>query len=175
LVIMPADSSSGEKVYPIIEYYPNMKPKLMAYSSTQACNMLRFEGEYIDYYRNGHKRSIKQYANNTPVNNLTLYYPNGKLYADEAYDKNGNVLLINCRDSTGNALAQNGNGKWVRYDDDFTAVYGGAVKDSLEEGVWHALYNKSANDSTVFKRGLVISQLINIGLEISRVIWYLLR
>jgi len=157
LVIMPADSSSGIKVYPILEYYPNWKRKLMGYSRTQRYNFLTFEGENVEFYRNGYKKSIKQYSNGVLSGNLTLYYPNGKLYADEAYVKDYNLKFINCSDSTGKVLTENGNGKWIKYSDDFTTeLEEGMVKDSVEEGTW---YTKHANtiDSTIYKKGSAIS------------------
>jgi TonB family protein len=156
LIIMPADSSSGVKVYPVIEYYPTMKKKLLGYSRSQLYFKLVFEGECAEFYPNGNKKSLKNYSNGNISGIMTLYYPNGKLYADEAYDKDGNTYLINCQDSTGNVLASNGNGKWIEYDDYYREFSHGAVKDSLKEGEWiETMYGK--NDTTVFKKGEVIS------------------
>lgn len=159
LVIMPADSSSGIKVYPVIEYYPNWKPKLMGYSRSQRYNNLIFEGESVEFYKTGYKKSIKQYSNGLLSGSLTLYYSNGKLYADETYDKDYNLKLINCSDSTGKVLAENGNGNWIKYSNDglWQDIEEGPIKDSVENGVWYVKYNKQRNDSTVYKNGAVIA------------------
>ena len=157
LLIMPADSSSTIKVYPVIEYYPTMKKKLLSYSRSQQYNALIFEGQYADFYPNGARKSVKSYSNGRLTGNLILYFPGGKLYADEAYDKDGNLLLINCQDTAGFATATDGKGEWTKYDDDFNKIIArGAVKDSVEEGAWFEDF-LGKSETTVYKKGAVVS------------------
>jgi len=158
LFVLPPDSSSGVKLYPIQEYYPNGKRKLIAASSTKDYSRLRFEGAIVTYYPNGSRNSITNYVDGVMTGTANFYYPNGKLYSVEEYSKNGQHYLIECHDSTGNKLAENGNGKWLRYDWEFKIlIEEGPVKDSLENGEWAATYDKTKNYITVYSKGLVIS------------------
>ncbi len=158
LLIMPLDSSSGKKLYPINEYYPNGKPKLIANSSSKIYNKLVFEGICVEFYNNGTKKSIINYENGELIGNVTLYYPNGKLYANENYDRSGQVKLIESRDSIGNILCEKGNGKWIKYLNNFkTELEEGIVKDSLEDGEWHEHYFPAEDYTTVYSKGKIIS------------------
>ena len=158
LLIMPLDSSYGKKLYPISEYYANGKPKLFSSSISKIYNKLIFEGSCIEFYNNGTKKSIINYENGELIGDVTLYYPDGKLYAIENYDKSGKVKLIESRDSTGNILCENGNGKWIKYLNNFkTELEEGTVKDSLENGEWHEKYDLPDDYITVYCKGKIIS------------------
>lgn len=157
MIIAPTDSTTGEKLYPVAQYYINGKPKLLAYSKTKDYRSLVFEGVCVSYDHDGYKAKVMNYSNGIPEGNLTLFFPNGKPYADEFYKDNGNLLFVNCRDSNGNALAKDGNGLWVEYSGDFKhMIRKGIVKDSLEEGAWYENLD-GKDDTTVFKKGKVLS------------------
>lgn len=134
LVILPVDSNFG--IYPIVGYYPNWKRKFIGYSTSQQWNHLRLTGEYDEFFENNIKKSVRHYSSDTLNWRQTLYYSNGKLYANEEY-RNRVLRLIDCRDSTGKVLAENGKGHWIKYDNDFKLYEEGSVKDSLEDGEWH--------------------------------------
>lgn len=156
LLIMPADTTSGEKIYPVVEYYSTMKKKVTAYSRSQKYYSLIFEGPRMEFYPNGHKKSIQYYSNGTPIGSSTFYYPNGKLYANEMIDSHGGTLFVDCQDSIGNVLAKDGNGKWIKYDDNFNNVAEGAIKDSVEDGEWtEKILGK--NETTVFNMGKAVA------------------
>ncbi|MGN6181514.1 MAG: TonB family protein [Mucilaginibacter sp.] len=162
MFIMPLDSSSGEKVYPVAEYYTDGKPKLFAYSKTKECESLIFEGPYVSYSFKGYKERVMNYINGMPKGEFKMYYPNGKLYTDQFYDDNGRLLLVNCQDSVGNVLARDGNGNWIRYSTDFKQIQGkGIVKDSLENGKWYENY-EDKDDTTVFEKGKVVSSTLKL-------------
>jgi TonB family protein len=157
LVIMPPDSTTGVKLYPVAKYYINNKPEFFGYSKTKDYDSLVFEGPYVSYDRDGYKEEVMNYSNGIPKGNLTLYFSNGKPYADEFYKDNGDLLLVNCWGLNGNALAKDGNGLWVTYSFDFKHVIRkGMVKDSLEEGIWYEKL-EGRDDTTVFNKGKVVS------------------
>jgi hypothetical protein len=157
LVILPADSSSGKKLYPVNEYYPSGKPKLMGMSDSAQYHLLKFEGTCIRFYANGHKKSISNYLHGILTGDETLYYPNGSICANQNYSYKNQILLIECRDSTGKILAENGNGKWLTFNDDNKGIEEGMVKDSLEDGEWKESVNDSLKYVTIYGRGLVVS------------------
>jgi hypothetical protein len=157
LIILPADNSSGKTLYPINEYYPSGRSKLMGLSDSAKYNRLKFEGSCISYYANGHKKSISNYSHGVLAGDETLYYPNGSICANQNYSYKNQILLIECRDSTGKILAENGNGKWLRFNDENKGIEEGMVKDSLEDGEWKETVNDSLKYITVYNRGLVVS------------------
>ncbi|SDT09950.1 TonB family C-terminal domain-containing protein [Mucilaginibacter mallensis] len=156
IFIMPLDSAT--KLYPVNEYYPNGKPKLIGLSQTRHYNALIFEGSCISFFSNGKKQSIVNYTDNSP-GETTRYYPNGKLYTIEKYDAiKLHSLLTECRDSTGNILTDNGNGKWIEFDKDIkNEVEEGQVKNSLQDGEWHEIINGVAKYVIVYKQGVFVS------------------
>jgi TonB family protein len=159
LVIMPAGSSSGQKLYPVNEYYPDgHTPRMMATSLTNKYDGLKLEGSCITFFSNGKRKSITNFHNDQATGDVSLYYPNGKFYAVERYSKPDQLLLIECRDSTGKVLAENGNGKWLKYDSYITKeTEEGPVKDSLEEGEWPETFYTKLNYVTTYHKGIVIS------------------
>jgi TonB family protein len=161
LVITPADSSTGVKINEVQEFYIDHKRKLagtaIIYVSGDVL-FLKFVGPRIDYFQNGRKKSITNYKNGIPQGDATLYYPNGKLYAMEKYNSKNELLLLTCHDSTGNSLAENGDGKWLDFDVDFKHKVGdGVIKDSLREGEWHEIVNDSVKYMMIYKHGVAVS------------------
>ncbi|MHB8207400.1 energy transducer TonB [Mucilaginibacter sp.] len=156
IFIYPADSSSGKKMYPVKEFYIDGTVKLTGTSSTSSSRPI-LEGRGITYYPNGQKKSIGSYKYGVLTGDVTFFYPNGKFNSIENYDKSIK-LLITCKDSAGNVLAENGNGKWmeVNYIDNDKIISEGTVKDSLQEGEWHETINDSIKLVTLYKKGEAI-------------------
>jgi TonB family protein len=112
------------------------------------------QGPCINFYTNGHKKSIENYVNGMRIGDVTRYYPNGKIYSIIKLDQYGNQSLIECRDSTGKMLAENGNGDWLNFDKDFKEVVAnGAIKDSLENGEWHGIINGTSKYEVLYVKG----------------------
>ncbi|WP_183572026.1 TonB family protein [Mucilaginibacter sp. X5P1] len=144
LTIMPPDTSTGKVLYPVNEFYPNGKKKLMGTSVSNNCRALKFDGTCISYFSNGKRANMTTYKMGKFFGAFADYYPNGQLYyAGENYGKNI-PRYIECRDSTGKILTENGNGKLVFYDNLFKDVETeGNIVDSLQEGEWqYFIHNK---------------------------------
>jgi TonB family protein len=157
LFILPPDTVDGKHVYPVKEFYTNGKTKLIGYSSTNAYNDLIMEGSCMSFFSNGARQNISNYKNGYLIGDIVMYYPNKKLYAIETM-KNMKQYSVACYDTTGNALADNGNGRWVVYDDDFKhKTLEGMIKDSLRDGEWHEFVNDSARYVIIYKNGEFIS------------------
>jgi len=159
-IMFPADSSSGIKINKVKEFSLDGHLKLIGTAIiiiNASIADLKFVGPRIDYYPNGHKKSVTDYRNGFAAIER-LYYPNGKLYA--VYDMKNPVrpLLIECHDITGKMLSEKGDGNWIEYDGDFKKeIKEGAIKDSLEEGEWHILADNSIKYTTIYKHGIDIS------------------
>lgn len=158
-VMMPADSSKGVKIYHIKQFYMNGKLKLIGAAMVIANGrQIRyvFDGPKIEYYFNGHKRMMASYQANIPAGNIYNYYPDGHLHSVVKYD--GLIKYVECRDSTGKILAQNGSGKWIKFDIDYKhKAQEGMIKDSLEDGEWVSYSNDSSKYTSTYKKGRVIS------------------
>lgn len=156
MFIMPPDSSSG--LFPVYEYYPNGNIKLSGFSLTKQYYDISFEGACLNYFPNGQKKSRANYIGGRQYGIFVNYFPNGKIYNIENITEQGELQLVECRDSTGKVLAQNGNGKWLKFDKDVQHITEtGFVKDSLEEGDWQQIINDSSKYVLVYKHGVPIS------------------
>jgi TonB family protein len=158
VVILPADSSTGTLLYPVIEYNMNGKPLLTGISIKKDFQSLFFEGPVTSYYTNGQKQSVENYVDGKVDGEINQYYPNGQLYTTEIFRNNGQHFLIACYDTVGTILTQNGNGKWMNFDINTSQLLeSGMVKDSLEEGDWHEFFYKSVDYITIYHKGIIIS------------------
>lgn len=136
LLILPETPGEKEKLYPVLSFYPDGKRKMIATSSVRSINF-RFEGTQMMFFPNGKRSSVTTYKKGVPVNEEVSYYPNGKVYNRKKF-QGYQTLLIECRDSTGILLAENGNGKWIEFDESFTNIVAqGPVKNGLMEGLWY--------------------------------------
>jgi TonB family protein len=159
MIIMPADSNSGNKVYPVNMYYSNGKRELTGTSSTRNFQSLKFEGSCTVYYPSGKRKNIFNYKNGFADGEAITYYPNGQIYKVVKYGGlTRGLKLIECRDSTGNILAENGNGKWVKYDREFQNKFSqGMIKDSIEYGEWNGEIGDTINFNCTYKNGIPMS------------------
>jgi TonB family protein len=159
LSITPVDNSPGNIIK---EYYPNGNSKLIGtgyINSNGYVAKLKFIGPYIEFYPNGHKKSMGYYKDGNLFGLLRNYYPNGKL-SDMQIDTGGKLArrLIECRDTAGNILAENGKGKWITYDYSFKAIVTeGNIVDSLKEGEWDSFIGNKIISRSNYSKGKFVS------------------
>jgi TonB family protein len=160
LIMTPPDSSTGVKINAVKEFSTNNKLLL---TGTAVINIfkldlfLKFEGPCISFYPNGNRKNILNYKDNKEVGDITEYYLNGNLYAQERHRKNNKLYLIECHDTTGKVLAIKGNGNWVKFDSGYKHKFiEGPVKDSLEEGKWNGFINDTLKYSRIYHKGEVV-------------------
>ena len=141
MVVLPPDTSIDKNLYQVYEYDKNGKLKFVTNSKTNDIN-LQYQGTFISYYPSGKKKQMVRFEKGQVVGRAVEFYPNGKLYAVTNYT-NKDIFLTECRDSTGNVLAENGKGKWIQYgNDDFTKIQAeGNVENGLREGQWNGIIN----------------------------------
>lgn len=156
-MITSPDTNIDKNLYPINDFYLNGKLKLRARSTVQIAAYAVFQGAYIEYYPNGHKKMICNFEKGHLEGDAIKYYPNGKMYLSGNYHQD-KFTLIGCNDSTGTVLAEGGNGKWIKYSPDFTQVMTqGFANDGLEEGDWTGRLNDSVNYRCTYFRGMLTS------------------
>ena len=157
--ITTADTNAGNIIK---EYYPDGKIMLIGtgYISSNGYEAkVKLTGPYNEFYENGLKKSMGFYKDGKFYGLLRNYYPNGKL-SDMQIDTGGESAsrLIECRDTAGNILAENGNGKWITYDYLLkTIATEGNIVDSLKDGEWHCLIGNKIISRSNYSKGKLIS------------------
>ncbi|WP_214070009.1 energy transducer TonB [Mucilaginibacter sp. dw_454] len=143
----------GSNLFNVQQYYKDKTRKLIAKSKDRTD--IAYEGQVQTFYPSGKKHELLTYVNGEKVGDDYEYYPNGKLYAHKKYladKKNGtgdNVLLWDCRDSTGTVLATGGEGIYRVYANNFAFVFEeGPVKAGLKEGEWKGTNGDKTNNLT---------------------------
>ena len=156
LLILPPDTAVDKTLFRVSEYYPNGKMRLLGSSITNNLN-LKFQGSKVTFFPNGHKLSITNYDNGIAVGDILEFYPSGKFYSKKSLTKNAKgeteLLYEDCNDSTGVVLAENGNGKWLEFNDDFSKVTEGQVTNGNKSGNWIRKVSDSSISVTPFENG----------------------
>ena len=68
------------------------------------------------------------------------------------------MQLRDCGDSTGQVLAENGNGKWIKFNSDFTKIIGeGLIENGHEEGDWRTKLTDTTDIVNVYRKGKIVS------------------
>ncbi|MFB9844872.1 energy transducer TonB [Mucilaginibacter ginsenosidivorans] len=156
-VLSPPDSEEPN-FFNIHDFYMNGKPKLVGKSLMPGLEIKK-QGTFIEYFENGHRKSIKNYDNGGVTGDEIHYYPNGKMYYISHYDKDiKDDIITEAKDSTGASLAENGKGIWIQYDDDFKFVTGkGPIVNGLKEGEWEGAPNDSVTYKCTYSKGVSVS------------------
>ncbi|RKR81611.1 TonB family protein [Mucilaginibacter gracilis] len=169
---MVTGPDSGSVLFTVTEHYANGNKKFTGQSSRVDGRV--FEGKCTSYYPTGKEKEIANYKNDKIVGDMYNYYPNGKLYtykqypADKAAPKtifNFNFTLITCNDSTGKPFVVDGNGYYIGYNDDFTAIEEeGNIKAGLRNGGWKGGYGSKSYKITFtesYDKGKLLQGLSN--------------
>ena len=71
-VILPLDTSTGEALYPVKEFYKDGKIKLAGSSFSDDLNMV-FQGGVITYFHNGHRKKIETFEDGDRIDSSVSY------------------------------------------------------------------------------------------------------
>jgi TonB family protein len=161
LLIMPPDTTVDKKLYVVKEFYRDGKLRLAGNSSTRSLdslNKLKLQGPQIMFFENGHKMRRTNFNEGIPFGDQIFYYPNGKLYCIKTYGDNGKLSLTKCIDTAGNMIAENGNGRWIIFDENFKSIYSeGSINNGVQDGLWNEKINDSVKCEKKFSHGHIIS------------------
>ena len=152
--ILPPDTAVDKQLFIVKGYYPNGKIKMIAGSSLTHSLPLKLQGNYIDFFPNGHKMRITNFVNGRQLGDVIAYFPNGRFYYKKTFSEEitekPDILLDDCSDSTGKVLTENGNGYWVEYKEDFSSVSAkGKVVNGRPDSTWSFV---QANGYTAVRR-----------------------
>jgi TonB family protein len=149
--VLPPDPGVDKKTSTILDFYMNGNKKLVAHTREVGTSESLY-GSYIDYFKNGSRKSIRNYKNGELVGDAVYYYPNGQTY----YTTNNN-RIVQSLDLAGNVIAENGNGKWIIYNDAFKVVAQGPIVNGKQEGEWTGFDNSGAKTTGIYKNGKLVS------------------
>jgi TonB family protein len=158
LVISLPDTSIDKNLFIVKEYYPNGKIRMITGSNTGSFP-LELQGSSVTFFENGHKKEFKSFEKGVVSGDVITYYPNGKLHDIQTMIPYKKQFLKQCNDSTGTVLAENGNGRWIKFiNEDFQKGYiEGSVKDGLEEGQWRGKQNDTTSIVWEYTQGHKVS------------------
>lgn len=153
LIVKP---DAGNELFPVYEFYPNGKRKMIAASKVQSIDY-QLEGTSMHFFPNGKRKAVITYKDGAPVGDETEYYPNGKIYAISKFD-GFKKLVMECRDTAGTVLAQTGEGKWLKFDPDFKQLIAeGPIAKGIQNGEWHETQGDSIKRIIVYNKGNIKS------------------
>ncbi len=155
-------STEEKGVFLVKDFYMNGKPKLIANSLSGKA--VYAQGTCVQFFPNGNRKSITNYEKGQLIGDEMQFYTNGKFYSMVKHVIDGppnqhktKALMIECRDSTGNPLFQDGKGTWIKVDEDFKKVCEGPVEKGLEEGEWTGTDSTGVLRKGVFSKGEFVS------------------
>jgi len=164
LLIMPPDPSADKNLFIVKEYYANGDLRFI--SGTKSLKLQEIDpktpgffkpvlqGGYTSYFHNGHKMESTYYEDGSRVGDDILYYPNGKLYYSKTGVKDKPAFYNECRDSTGNVLFENGNGRGIDFlDERFKDYLTGDVVNGLPRGEWKGKHSDTTDIVGTYKDG----------------------
>jgi len=158
--ICPPEPGGNPKLFVVDGYYNNGSKLFHTYSLTSTFP-LRLQGNYVTYAKNGNKMSQRNFEDGEIMGEQVLYYPNGMLYhkiSKEIRMTDTTIFYKECRDSTGKALTENGNGTWITYNEGLSRVEEkGKVLNGLKDSVWTVTGGTNVSYFITYKDGKEIA------------------
>mgnify|MGYP000386218478 CR=1 FL=1 len=127
--------------------------------TTNGLQLLKANGDFISYHKNGNKASEGRTVNGKKGNGLwTYYYENGKKKSEEKMSKGGYFsddtknLIENFWDEKGEQTVTNGNG-FAQFTNKEGVFLKGSYKSGLKNGLWTAFEGKVKKYEETYKKG----------------------
>lgn len=123
--------------YVVTDFYKNGRKKMTG--ATLDRDVLKKDGEFIYYYKNGSKESVVNYSEDHKVGKELNWYENQtkKSEKQNLWDpktKKTQTLILNFWDENKNQTVVDGNGEYE--DIDKFVSEKGVIKNGLKQGVW---------------------------------------
>lgn len=145
--------------YVVTDFYKNGRKKMTG--CTLDKDILKKDGEFIYYFKNGSKESVVNYSDDHKVGKEINWYENQSKKSEKQNSwnpktKTAQTLILNFWDENKNQTVVDGNGEYEE-NDKFVAQKG-MIKNGLKQGVWtgnDALRKVSFTDN--YDQGILIS------------------
>lgn len=145
--------------YVVTDFYKNGRKKMIG--ATLDRDILKKDGEFIYYYKNGAKETVINYSEDHKSGKEINWYENQSKKSEkqnlwDPKTKKQQTLILNCWDADKTQTVTDGNGDYEEIDQFVTQK--GTLKDGLKQGVWQG--NDTARKITFvdnYDRGVLIS------------------
>ncbi|MDR6761052.1 antitoxin component YwqK of YwqJK toxin-antitoxin module [Flavobacterium sp. 2755] len=145
--------------YVVTDFYKNGRKKMTG--CTLDRDILKKDGEFICYFKNGSKESVVNYSDDHKVGKEINWYENQSKKSEKQNSwnpktKTAQTLILNFWDENKNQTVVDGNGEYEETDKFVTQK--GIIKNGLKQGVWtgnDALRKISFTDN--YDQGVLIS------------------
>ncbi len=145
--------------YVVTDFYKNGRKKMTG--CTLDRDILKKDGEFICYFKNGSKESVVNYSDDHKVGKEINWYENQSKKSEKQNSwnpktKTSQTLILNFWDENKNQTVVDGNGEYEETDKFVTQK--GVIKNGLKQGVWvgnDALRKISFTDN--YDQGVLIS------------------
>lgn len=123
--------------YVVTDFYKNGRKKMTG--ATLDRDVLKKDGEFIYYYKNGSKESVVNYSEDRKVGKELYWYEDQtKKFEKQNFwnpkTKKSQTLILNFWDENNNQTVVDGNGEYE--DKDKFVTEKGAIKNGLKQGIW---------------------------------------
>ncbi|WP_163408976.1 toxin-antitoxin system YwqK family antitoxin [Flavobacterium ajazii] len=145
--------------YVVTDFYKNGRKKMTG--STLDRDVLKKDGEFICYYKNGAKESVINYSEDHKTGKEITWYENQskKCEKQNVWDpktKKLQTLILNFWDENNSQTVVNGNGDYEE-SDKFGTQKGG-IKDGLKQGLWQGTDSlRKITFTENYDKGILIS------------------
>ena len=145
--------------YVVTDFYKNGRKKMTG--TTLDRDVLKKDGEFIYYYKNGSKECVVNYTEDHKVGKELNWYENQakKSEKQNLWDpktKKSQTLILNFWDVNKNQTVIDGNGEYEEKDKFVSEK--GVIKNGLKQGVWHG--NDTVRNITFidnYDKGILVS------------------
>ena len=145
--------------YVVTDFYKNGRKKMTG--ATLDRDILKKDGEFICYYKNGAKESVVNYSEDHKSGKEISWYENQskkweKQHFWDPKTKKFQTLILNFWDANKNQTVVDGNGEYEETDGSITQK--GVIKDGLKEGIWRGNDNaRKISFIDNYNKGILIS------------------
>ncbi|MBZ4036255.1 hypothetical protein K6T82_15890 [Flavobacterium sp. 17A] len=145
--------------YVVTDYYKNGRKRMTG--STLDRDVLKKDGEFIFYFKNGTKESVANYSEDHKNGKEINWYENQSKKCEKQHSwdpktKRSQTLILNCWNEDKTQTVTDGNGEYEETDAFITQK--GEIKNGLKQGIW--LGNDSAKKTSFvdnYDKGILVS------------------
>lgn len=145
--------------YVVTDFYKNGRKKMTG--TTLDRDVLKKDGEFICYYKNGAKESVVNYSDDQKSGKEINWYENQSKKSEkqniwDPKTKKSQTLILNCWEEDKSQTVTDGNGEYEETDKFVSQK--GTIKDGLKQGSWQGndlLHKTTFVDN--YDQGILIS------------------
>ena len=147
---------TGNHNYTEKRYYPDGK------TANDLSEGSMGKSKLTQYYETGKVKCVETSSGYNDKSVKTAYFPNGNVYYEierkHTSDQPFDIRYLECRDSTGKQLVQNGNGYWREYDESFDFISKqGKVVNGNADSVWTLVFSPNIDQRDTYHNGKLLN------------------